>query len=314
LEPVLVPGTWRFSVSTVLGTGFEGNHLSRSGAAADGSPVTVPEYRHEVSLDYTRIEVGLEYALSERWDLTARVPWEQKEQRAGLTLIEPATASEVAAMQRDIDLHHRSVTLRGIGDIMLLGRRRRSGLWRDGDVLAFAAGTTLPTGDTVENPYDLGDRGLEHLHIQFGTGTFDPLIEATYVAPLAGRLSAGANFASRLPLYENSRTFRAPPEATLAAHLAHQVAGHVRLRLGTALYGQAHGSWDGVRDENTGLVALSSNAGVTVEWAGMSVSADVRYPIAQRTLDAGDAFELGPTFIVSVRSPAVPRMGRLLRR
>jgi hypothetical protein len=293
LEPGSVPRTLRFSLTTLYGSGFEGGHDSRSGAAPDGSAVDVPLYRHEVSLDYTRVELGLQYTLTSEWDLLARVPWEQKAQHAGITFVDPATPEERSAMQRDIDLHHRSATLRGAGDLMLLGRRRFEGL-------TLSAGVTVPTGRTIENPYLAGERGERHLHIQFGSGTFDPLLEASYSARVAERVQAGAYLSGRFPLYENSRTFRAAPDGTLGMYMSWTANDRVRFRVEGALFGQGYGEWDGVRDENTGLVATSLSAGTTVQLRGYAVSADVRQPLSQRTLTEGDAFTQGPTFVVSV--------------
>ena len=296
----------RFSLTALYGSDFEGGHLAREGNTPDGESVTVPLYRHEVSLDYARVELALQYALAPGWDLTARVPWEQKVQRAGIAEVDPATAEDRAAMQRNIDLHHRSVTLRGIGDLMFLGRRRWFGTWREDDALTLSAGATVPTGSTVDDPYDLGDRGLRHLHIQFGTGTVDPLLEAGYSAPVRGRFSAGAYLASRLPFYENRRGFQAPPDGTVGIHLAHRTSDRLQLRVEGAFFAQGRGYWNGARDENTGLLATSLTAGATWHLGAASLSADVRYPLSQRTLTEGDAFTQGPTVVVSV--------GGLLRR
>ena len=262
--------------------------------------MSVPLYRHEVSLDYGRVELGLQYTIAPGWDVIGRIPWEIKEQRAAIRVIDAATPGERTAMQRNVDLHHRSVTLRGVGDLMLLGRRRWSSAWRDGDALTIAAGATVPAGRTVENPYRLGDQGVQHLHIQFGTGTVDPLLEASYRAPIAGRFSAGAYLAGRFPLYENERTFRAPPDATLGAHVAHRTTERLQLRLEGALYAQGHGYWDGLRDENTGLTATSVTGGAAYRFSAFSVSADIRFPLSQNTLTEGDAFTQGPTFVLSV--------------
>lgn len=255
--------------------------------------MTVPLYRHEVSLDFTRIELGLQYTLTPDWDLIARVPWERKKQHAGIAFIEPASAEERAAMQRDIDLHHRSATLRGAGDLMFLGRRRWSG-W------TLSAGVTVPTGRTIENPYEAGDRGEQHLHIQFGSGTFDPLLEASYSAQVTDRLRTGAYVSGRFPLYENDHGFRAAPDLSLGLHASWSATARVRLRAEGAVFGQGYGAWDGVRDENTGLVATSVSIGTTIAIGRVNLSADVRQPVSQRTLTEGDAFTQGPAFIVSV--------------
>lgn len=302
MEPGSAPGTLQFSLTTLYGSDFEGGHLSRGGNTADGRGVDVPLYRHEVSLDYMRLELGLQYTIATEWDVIARVPWEQKAQRAGIGPVDPATPAEREAMQRNIDLHHRTLTLRGIGDLMFLGRRRWSNRWRDGDALSISAGLTAPTGNTVDDPYRLGDAGIQHVHIQFGTGTVDPLLEVNYFAPVAGRWSAGASLAGRFPFYENFHAFQAPADATLAASVAHRTSDRVQLRLEGALYAQGYGHWDGARDENTGLVATSVTAGATYRRERVSISGDVRYPISQRTLSEGDAFTQGPTFVVSVGS------------
>lgn len=290
----------RFSLTALYGSDFEGGHFSRGGNAPDGSSVAVPLYRHEVSLDYARIELALQYTLAENWDVTARFPWEQKAQQAGVAFLEEATPTQREAMQRNIDIHHRTATLRGIGDLNVLAKRRFPGMWREGDALSISGGLSVPTGRTVEDPYVLGERGEQHLHIQFGTGTFDPLLEASYSAPVRGRFSAGGYVAGRGSLYENSRGFRAAPDVTVAAHGTLQTTEGLLLRLEAAAYTQGYAYWDGARDENSGLMATSITAGATLQLRGYSLSADVRYPLSQRTLSEGDAFTQGPTVVVSV--------------
>lgn len=303
---MLAPGALRISLTTLYGSDFEGGHFSRSGTAADGSGLPVPLYRHEVSLDYIRLELGLQYTVADGWDIVGRIPWEQKQQASAITAVDAATGAEREAMQRNVDLHHRSVTLRGVGDLMVLGRRRWSGVWREGDALTLSAGGTIPTGRTVENPYHLGEQGVRHLHIQFGTGTVDPLLETSYSAPIAGRVSAGAYLAGRFPFYENERTFCAPPDATVGLHVAHRTSDRLQLRLEGAAYAQGYGYWDGQQDENTGLLATSITGGAALQLSTVSVSVDVRLPLSQRTLTEGDAFTQGPTVVMTV--------GGLLRR
>lgn len=306
MEPGSAPGTLRFSLTTLYGSNFEGGHFSTTGTSAGGRAVTVPLYRHEVSLDYARVELGLQYVLTPEWDLIARIPWEQKRQDSSIGFVDPSSLDERLAMQRNMDVHHRAVTLRGLSDLMFLGRRRLSNVRREGDGVALSVGLTMPTGRTVENPYRLGSEGIEHLHIQFGTGTADPLLEASYHSPIGGRLSAGAYVAGRFPFYENARSFRAPVDATSGGHLSHRTTDRLQLRLEASVYAQGYGYWDGARDENTGLVSTSIAGGATLRAGAMSVSADVRYPLSQRTLTEGDAFQQGPTFVVSISGPLLP--------
>ena len=125
-----------FSLTTLYGSNFEGGHFSRGGNAANGTGVRVPLYRHEVSPDYARVEVGLQYTVAPSWHLITRIPWEIKDQQAAIALVDSATPDDRAAMQRNIDIHHRSVMLRGIGDLRVLGRRRWSNRWREDDALS----------------------------------------------------------------------------------------------------------------------------------------------------------------------------------
>jgi hypothetical protein len=70
-------------------------------------------------------------------------------------------------------IHHRNETLSGPGDPwLLLHRAQVLGAW----TLAARGGVSVPLGRTEPNPFDLGRRGLPHQHIQFGTGTWDPLV------------------------------------------------------------------------------------------------------------------------------------------
>ena len=286
----------RFSLTTLYGSNFEGGHFTRGGTTASGTSTPVPLYRHEVSLDYARVELELQYALSQAWDVALRVPWERKTQNASIATIDPATADQRADMQRNADLHHRDGTFEGLGDLQFLGRKRFGNL-------RIGAGFTIPTGSTVEDPYLLGDRGIQHLHIQFGTGTFDPLLEASYRRPLGERFTTSAYLATRLPFYENDRTFQAPAEGSGGVSLGHRTTERVSLRVEAGAYAQGYGHWNGLRDENTGLIATSIGAGATVRLRSLTVSADVRYPLSQRTLDDGDAFEQGPTFAVTFAAP-----------
>lgn len=249
--------------------------------------IDVPLHRHEVSLDYLRVELGLQYTATRDWDLIARMPWEQKAQSSAIAPIDAATPAQEAAMLRNMNVHHRDETYRGLADAMLLARRR----WRNAS-LAF--GTSIPTGRTEENPYLLGEQGVEHRHIQFGSGTFDPLLEAAYT----GRV-AGAYLSARIPLYENARTFHAPFDVSAGVNARYPLTPRITGRVETGAYYQGYGTWDGVRDPNTGVFATTALAGVTVRLQRVAISADLRVPLTTRTLSDGDAFRQGPTVVVT---------------
>ena len=263
--------------------------------------VSVPLHRHEVSLDYVQTEVEIEYGLSDVWAIALRVPYEVKNQDSRITLIDPATPEQRRAMVDNMNIHHRDETYRGLSDLMVLLGRSRQGLFRDGDLFRVSFGATLPVGKTEEDPYDLGDRGLQHLHIQFGTGTFDPLLEMNYRSPLPKGFLLDGFLMSRLPLYENSHTYRGSREVTTGLMLSHSLGRRVMLHGNSTLYYQDFAAWAGRRDLNTGLLATSLMAGATLSLRpGLLVESHLHFPVAQRALSAGDTFEQGLTVLFRI--------------
>ncbi len=288
-------------MTTVRATGLEGGHTSVRGSLAEGKTVAVPLYRHQVALDYTRVELELFYTATNHWDVIARLPWERKALSASFAPVNPASAADLASMQRNIDIHHRPGVMEGMSDASILGRRRSTGVFRRGDALAVSAGVSLPTGRTVENPYTAVSRVHPHSHIQFGSGSVDPLLELSYIAPVRVSASAGIFLSAHVPLYENSKTFKAAPEASLAVSVMRSVNERVSVRAQAMTYLQRYGYWGGVRDENmTGLQSTGAGIGADFRVAGITLSMDASYPLAQRTLLPGDTFERGATFVVGV--------------
>ncbi len=302
-------GSSRIVFQTVSGFDFEGGHLSTQGTAPDGQLVTVPLYKHQVSLDFTRLEFEYGYTFKQNWDVWFRLPYEIKRRVASIDLVDPASVAEEAAMERNKAIHHDRRTLTGPSDFKLLFAHRKLNLLREGDGLDIAFGTSLPTGATQEDPFKAGDAGLEHEHIQFGTGTFDPLIELYYTAPLSSSLTLGAFGVGRLPLYENSKTYQGPMELTSGVTLLYGVNSRVILQSSLTGYYQDFAHWDGVRDINSGLRSLNGRVGATfITKRGTALGLAVRQPIAQETLDKeGDTFEQGPSFLFYVSHSFKPK-------
>ncbi len=298
---VLEKGSFRFSLNVARGFRFEGGHSEIKGLDAGGQIMLVPLHQHEVSLDYLRSELELEYAFQDRWVLLFRVPYDIKDQRSAVGFVEPASEQEKEAMRSNMNIHHRDETYRGLSDLMLLATHNRVGLFREGDSLKIAAGTTLPVGKTEEDPYKLGDKGLKHLHVQFGTGTFDPLLELNYRMPLARDFSLGAYALGRFPLYENGKTYQGPVEMTSGLILGYRLNNRLLLHLNATAYYQNFAYWAGEQDINSGLFATSGMLGIAIKaWEGTTLSLDVRYPLSQRTLSEGDTFEQGPTLLFRI--------------
>lgn len=104
------------------------------------------------------------------------------------------------------NIHHRDETLFGVSDPWLgargdlaVGARLRLGAR-----LAFS----LPLGGTEPDPYERADRGLTHEHVQFGSGTFRPVVGADAALGL-GDVTLDASALGVLSFYENGEGYEA---------------------------------------------------------------------------------------------------------
>ncbi len=298
---VLNKGSLRLQLNTSRGFSLQGGHPETKGLGPQGQVIQVPLHGHEVSLDYLRLELELGYAFAENWGFLFRIPFDLKNQTAEIAFAEPVSPQEREAILKNQGIHHRTETYRSVSDLMLLATHNQQGIFHEDDFLKVSAGTTLPAGKTVENPYKLGEEGLKHLHIQFGTGTFDPLLEVDYRIPLARQLSLGAYAVGRLPLYENRETYQGPVEITSGLILSYRLSSRFLFHLTGTRYYQNFAHWDDKQDINSGLIATSGMCGVAVKTSeDTMLGLDVLYPFSQRTLSRGDAFEKGPTLLFRI--------------
>ena len=88
---------------------------------------------------------------------------------------------------------------------------RLNGLATSKDSLTLSGGLFLPTGKTEPNPYQLGDFGKKHLHLQFGTGTLTPTFQYRYWLPIGKSVAIQSRLITRRPFYRNNYHFLAPP-------------------------------------------------------------------------------------------------------
>jgi hypothetical protein len=207
----------------------------------------IPPHRHRVRVGLFHADLAIGYGMSENLLLSARLPYDIKEQRVSYRTLDGRPYDPPYG-----DIHHRTETLRGVGDgevgvAFPLGR----------DWIA-SAGVTLPFGRTEPDPIDLGRRGIEHEHIQFGSGTFDPRLSLQWSRPLGG-IRLGASVDARIPLYENSQGFRPPATVRWAIGPSLPI-GTTGLSAQLAGQYQSIGKWNGETDEGTGF----HNGGVSL--------------------------------------------------
>ncbi|RKU14896.1 hypothetical protein C6503_14505 [Candidatus Poribacteria bacterium] len=285
----------------------QGGHLETKGISPEGKVIEVPLHRHHVKLNIFRIDIGLKYQFNSEWMLEANVPYETKIQEATIEEIDTLTDAQRKAIERNRDNHHRNETYIGLTDSDIFLGYQRQGVFVDHDFLVGRIGTTIPLGKTEEDPWKLGDAGLKHLHIQFGTGTFNPIADLHYGLPLYKGLRANVSIRGKLPFYENSKTYRGSREVTYTGGLNYRLNDWLSFQAGYLGFYQSFAYWAGEQDINSGLrfsMACFGASGITPYNVPLSLT--VMLPLQQETLyddtDAlldgaygeRDAFEFGP--------------------
>ena len=291
----------------------QGGHLERKGISEGGKVIDVPLHRHHVTLNIFRVDIGLKYQVGSQWMLEANIPYETKVQEATIEEIESVTQAEREAITRNRDNHHRNETYTGLTDSNVFFGYHTVGLLKENDFLMGRIGTTIPFGKTEEDPWKLGNAGLEHLHIQFGTGTFNPIADLHYSLPLYKGLGANASVRGKFPFYENSKTYRGSRELTYTAGLNYRFSDWLSLQAGYLSFYQAYAYWAGEQDINTGLRFSMASVGASIVTPyNIPLSVTLMLPLSQETLyddtsaflggayEERDAFEFGPLVSLTV--------------
>lgn len=174
------------------------------------------------------------------------------------------------------NIHHRNETLAGIGDIWLSARGsiellglRWSGL----------AGVTLPTGKTEEDPFALGEHGLEHQHLQFGTGTFDPLLGVN-VTWFGGAARFDVYGTAQLSLYRNNHGYQAGNKLSFGFNGGVNVVPWLELAVTADLIHEQPERWQGEvqQDGNLGRTDVLLGGAVTARFEGFELTIGFRVP------------------------------------
>ena len=293
---------FRFSLYLLRGFDANGGHLETRGLSPTGEVIQGPLHRHNVSLDFFRFQLDIAYRLTADWDIALSLPYDIKDQDAFIDEIAPVTLEERSAILRNQDIHHRDEVYRGFADARLLVSHSLANLLRDTDLLMVSFGTSIPIGATEEDPFILGDAGERHLHIQFGTGTFDPSAALHYETMLSDGISLNASIHGQFPVYENGKTYRGPVDVTETVGIRYQVGDWLALHASHLGLFQSYAYWDGIRDINSGLIFNALQFGVVPDPRfGVPIRLNVMLPIQRRVLsEEGDAFEVGPTVSMAV--------------
>lgn len=267
--------TWRF-------------RLSGQGARLDGShpdETPVPN-EHIVDVEWFRTEFSVAWRFAPpQWDVELAVPYDVKIVEARYELPDGTRFDNPEG-----DLHHRDETLEGFADLRLMFGYREADAFLEKDFFRVAAGCTIPVGRIEEDPYELGDLGLPHQHIQFGTGTFDPLLRVEYVyhpETFGFEVFAGLD----VPVYENRKGYRGAAlfDASLGPRV--RVADWMNLSVRYVVNYQGHAEWDGETDPSSGYVLHALSLVVPIRLSQWTISVTALRTLAIRT-QGDDSFDL----------------------
>jgi hypothetical protein len=162
----------------------------------------VPDEWHDLSLFFGELRLHAGYGIT-NW-LAADLLWSLRVVHVGFQLEDAATRKPIVP-PFGADIHHRTETLVGLTDPWLSLRAGQAlGRW----AFALRVGVTLPVGSTVPNPFELAAQGKAHEHIQFGTGTVDPLVGAELRRTL-GRFLVGSWILGKTSLYRDTYGYQA---------------------------------------------------------------------------------------------------------
>jgi hypothetical protein len=181
----------------------------------------------------------------------------------------------------DGDIHHRNETLVGQGDPWLMGvAGRRIGAWS----AALRGGVAIPLGRTEENPFDLGRRGLPHQHIQFGTGTWDPLAGAS-LGRRFGAVMTSASVLARLPVSENRHRYRAGRRLQVTTSADRRLRGPWSAQAGLDYARETAETWSGRVEEegNLGRSDLLLSAGIARRFGARVLILTAKVPLRTRS-------------------------------
>ncbi len=231
-----------------------------------------PPQQHHTSLWLTEVRLLAEYGLTDHFALQGVLPLRILGSRT--------TFTDLAGNPIELDyanIHHHDEDLVGLGDAQLL-------LHASAALGAFKVGgrfgVSLPTGRVQPNPFKLGELGLPHEHVQFGTGTLDPVLGVD-VARDFQLWSIAAFGASQLPLYAGVHGYQAGIRLGGGLLVSSRFGlPRATFRLGVNWVQELPERWDGAvptEDGNLGRTDLFAGAGVTVPFLDdWSVSLDVR--------------------------------------
>lgn len=210
---MLMPGVFRLDLA-VAWTSLDAQHdVEPSQYEPDLLAEEQPQ-THVLDFELYSATLRLGAGLTERWNLEVELPLRETSIRARF---DDSSGNEIPDFA---SIHHRTETISGVGDASLWIRTRlpSRGGWR----FDLRGGVTVPTGDTEEDPFALGEAGKSHQHIFFGSGTWNPQL-ALGAARRLGNWGVSGWLRARVPMGRSSEGFQAGETATLGAQFGRKL-------------------------------------------------------------------------------------------
>ena len=211
----------------------------------------------------------------------------------GVELQFPLRLSSTSITYRDVDgnafvpdqrdIHHRNETLFGVGDLWLSSRfRQRFGAFS----FSGRLGLTVPLGRTELNPFAAGRAGFEHQHVQFGTGTFDPLLglEAAYAWE---RVTARVYGQAQLTLSESAKSFQAGSRFGGGVAVDFKLIPSLQVGVTAETLTELPERWEGVVEQDGNVGRTDVLLGLSGAWTvgGSTLTLSLRVPVYQHFID-----------------------------
>lgn len=233
-----------------------------------------PPQHHDQRFWIAELRLNAEYALLD-W-LAAELQFPLRLSNTTITYRRP---DGTAFVPDQPDIHHRDETLLGIGDAWLTARLRTrvAALSLGGRV-----GISVPLGRTEENPFAAGRAGFEHQHVQFGTGTVDPILGFEF-AYAWERVIARLYGQAQLTLWQSPKSYQAGSRFGGGGSAELKVVPTLLLGASAEVLTELPERWDGAVEQDGNVGRTDVLLGLSGAWlvAGATLTLSVRTPVYQ---------------------------------
>jgi hypothetical protein len=252
-----------------------------------------PPQVHDQVFSVGELRALVDYAFHEHFSVELQLPF-----RVTNTTIQYRRLNGTLFTPDEPDLHHRNETLLGLGDPWLTAKT----VWTLGPA-TLGGRLGLPVGRTEENPFALGRLGQRHQHVQFGSGTFDPIAGIDGKLPI-GVFTLAMYGQAQLVLGQNAKGFRAGNRYATGLSGEGPLIGHLRGSLGVDVINEQPERWLGVvaQDGNLGRTDVLVGGALSYRFGSTTLSLSAKFPVYQHFITHGshDPGQLTYPVIVNV--------------